>query len=284
MSWFNTLVNTANLAASLSQYEKLASMNALQEQAALVNQMQAVMKEYLFQVNQTLKGLVAYADTEPLPAVVGLYLLEVDLKESGLNTSMFVDFSDKEIFSTIKQNLADSRARVFEALGSELQEKADEVIDALYGIQDLKYVVANHKNAMVLKRAMKELESLAANKPGLLAFSAQKRWNQKYRAATKTVNRFQPHVDLKRYSDLSYKYYKFSPMSENERFAGYQQRLADFESLIQDTFKTYSLPAMIDPRQRQIAGFVDKLSNSRFQSNPCASWEMSCVRVSELQE
>ncbi len=250
MSWFNTLIDAANLAANLNQYQKLSSMTTLQEQAVLASQLQAVIKEYMFQVNQALKSLLAHAQTEPLPVAVGLYLLEADFNASGIDTSMFLEFSDKEIFASIRQQLESRKAEILKNLVPDLQNKFSLALKALESINDLRYIFVNYKNVILLQEAKEELAALRSNKPALLAFAAQSQWNKSYRVANATIDRLAPNIDLEQFFKVCFKHYKTSS-SAIGTLRDYQERLEYYESFFQEIFKTCRLPDMIDPLKNQ---------------------------------
>ena len=137
----------------------------MQRQGATADSMRAltsVLRDQIFRYKQTAEALLAGEAKSPKVAAGSMKFLEVNLDESQISPSLFLELGDKEYCVNTTQLIRENSARMFGQLTSDEQAEVGRVIEAASRKPDYEYYLANYDSYQSMKAVEPTYNQLAS--------------------------------------------------------------------------------------------------------------------------
>ncbi len=195
MSWLSAIVDVADLAVGINNAVKLQKMQEMGNQMQVVDALRSVMREYIFQANQTKEDLLMYKKRKPIAVAAGLYYLEAELEESPISPDVFDDISDKEYVASTLRSIRMERMEMLEYFSSDQRELAETTGHALNNYEELEILGTMHDEAVKLSKLKTKYKDLEKGKPrGFFANLKSTDWFNQRRESLFEIQRLEKQI------------------------------------------------------------------------------------------
>ena len=137
----------------------------MQRQGATADSMRAltsVLRDQIFRYKQTAEAILAGEAKSPKIAAGSMKFLEINLDESQISPSLFLELGDKEYCVNTTRLIRENSARMFGQLTSDEQAEVGRVIEAASRKPDYEYYLANYDSYQSMKAVEPTYNQLAS--------------------------------------------------------------------------------------------------------------------------
>lgn len=236
MSWLRAIVDVADLAVGVNNAVQLGKMQEMGQQVQAVDALRAVMREYIFKMNEAKEDLLMYRKRSPIAVVAGLYHLEAEIDDSPVKPEIFDDISDKEYISSTLRSIRQERMGLVEYFTEDQHDLAKTTARALGSFEELMVLSTMYDEAVQLSDLKYKFKALEGEKPkGFLANLKRNDWFKRRRVLREQILTIERQVGE---GNWEYLVAKYDVDSKQEC----QEQQAQTEALIIHVFEGTPVP------------------------------------------
>ena len=165
MGWLDVISVGLNLTNAAMNASNAAKLQEMQRQGATADAMRAltsVLRDQILRYKQTAEAILAGEAKSPKIAAGSMKFLEINLDESQISPSLFLELGDKEYCVNTTRLIRENSARMFGQLTPDEQAEVGRVIDAASRKPDYEYYLANYDSYQAMKAAEPTYNKLAS--------------------------------------------------------------------------------------------------------------------------
>jgi hypothetical protein len=176
MSWFNTVLQVAEVGLELGQLAQMQGLNEKQK-AMLMNQLDEsarkallqAARDELFEVKQAAERAVEVAELQPHVAVAMLAFQRLHLQRINLSPELFSDLNDKEYCARTVRFITDHERQLSAGLAAAERDEAVEMAQMALRVPDYQEYVVLYPEVQKLRHVEQRLDEAGSSRLGASA-------------------------------------------------------------------------------------------------------------------